>query len=35
MLGVTRERVRQLEMKALRILRHPMVGKRLIEHALL
>ena len=33
MLGVTRERVRQLEMKALKILRHPMVGKRLSEHA--
>lgn len=33
MLGVTRERVRQLEMKALKILRHPMVGKRLVEHA--
>ncbi len=32
MLGVTRERVRQLEMKALRILRHPMVGKRLVDH---
>ena len=32
MLGVTRERVRQLEMKALRILRHPMVGKRLLDH---
>ncbi|MCA9424094.1 MAG: sigma-70 family RNA polymerase sigma factor [Candidatus Omnitrophica bacterium] len=32
MLGVTRERVRQLEMKALRILRHPMVGKRLMDH---
>jgi len=35
MLGVTRERVRQLEMKALKILRHPMVGKRLIEHAMM
>jgi RNA polymerase primary sigma factor len=33
MLGVTRERVRQLEMKALKMLRHPMVGKRLSEHA--
>jgi RNA polymerase primary sigma factor len=32
MLGVTRERVRQLEMKALKILRHPMVGKRLLDH---
>lgn len=32
MMGVTRERVRQLEMKALRILRHPMVGKRLLDH---
>jgi len=32
MLGVTRERVRQLEMKALRVLRHPMVGKHLAEH---
>ena len=35
MLGVTRERVRQLEMKALRILRHPMVSKRLVEHTIL
>lgn len=32
MLGVTRERVRQLEMKALRVLRHPMVGRRLLDH---
>jgi RNA polymerase sigma factor (sigma-70 family) len=32
MLGVTRERVRQLEMKALRVLRHPMIGKRLLDH---
>jgi RNA polymerase primary sigma factor len=32
MMGVTRERVRQLEMKALKTLRHPMVGKHLIEH---
>jgi RNA polymerase sigma factor (sigma-70 family) len=33
MLGVTRERVRQLEMKALKVLRHPMIGKRLLSHA--
>lgn len=32
MMGVTRERVRQLEMKALKVLRHPMVGKRLLDH---
>lgn len=32
MLGVTRERVRQLEMKALKVLRHPMIGKRLQAH---
>ncbi len=32
MLGVTRERVRQLEMKALKVLRHPMIGKRLMAH---
>jgi RNA polymerase primary sigma factor len=32
MMGVTRERVRQLELKALKVLRHPMVGKRLLAH---
>ncbi|GMV64888.1 MAG: hypothetical protein AMXMBFR75_06920 [Candidatus Hinthialibacteria bacterium] len=32
MMGVTRERVRQLEMKALKFLRHPVVGKKLISH---